>query len=85
MSDQKLPKKPREQDVVVNLPLLLLGCATLGIGLTAVGLGVVTYRDRLRIRRQNALMDGISQLMQTLIEMRGDSPDSGTAESKGGA
>jgi len=84
MSDQKLPRKPREQTVEVNLPGLLLGCALLGITCMAIGLGVVSYRDRLKLRRQNALLEGVTELVQTIINLRGENPWSGNTAEPGG-
>jgi len=84
MSDQRLPRKPKEQAVEINLPGLLLTCALLGITITAIGLGVISHRDRLKLRRQNALLEGVTELVQTIINLRGGNPCPGSvAEHKG--
>ena len=82
--DQKLPRKPKEQTVEVNLPGLLLGCALLGISCMAIGLGVVSYRDRLKFRRQDALLAGAQELVQILINLRGETSCPGNAADEGG-
>jgi len=83
MSD-RLPRKPRERALEINLQGLLLGCAILGITCMAIGLGVVSYRDRLKLRRQNVLLEGVTELVQTIIKLRGGNPCSGnTAEPEG--
>ncbi|MCK4579499.1 MAG: hypothetical protein KAU50_11975 [Candidatus Marinimicrobia bacterium] len=84
MSDQRLPKKPKEQTVDVNLAGLLLGCALLGITCLAIGLGVVSHRDRLKLRRQDALLAGVTELIQTIINLRGEKPCSGNTAEPGG-
>ena len=84
MSDQRLPRKPKEQTAEVNLPGLLLGCALLGISCMAIGLGVVSYRDRLKLRRQNVLLEGVTELVQTIINLKGGNPCPGSAEEQEG-
>ena len=84
MPDQRLPKEAREQIVEVNLPGLLLGLAGLGLASLAIGLGVVSYRDRLRLRRQRALLEGASELVQTLINLRGETSCSDNQQPAGG-
>ena len=68
----------------VNLPGLLLGCAILGITCMAIGLGVVSYRDRLKLRRQDALLAGAQELVQILINLRGETSCPGNAADEGG-
>jgi len=84
MSDQRLPRKPKEQTVDVNLPGLLLSCALLGISCMAIGLGVVSYRDRLKFRRQDALLAGATELIQTIINLKGGNPCAGSAREQEG-
>lgn len=83
MSDQRLPRQAREQVVEVNLPGLLLGLAGLGLASLAIGLGVVSYRDRLRLKRQKALLEGVAVLVQTLIDLRGETTCSDTQKPEG--
>ena len=68
----------------VNRPGLLLGCAILGITCMAIGLGVVSYRDRLKLRRQDALLAGAQELVQILINLRGETSCPGNAADEGG-
>jgi len=84
MSDQKLPRKPKEQTVDVNISGLLLTCALLGITITAIGLGVISHRDRLKLRRQNALLEGVTELVQTIINLKGGNPCPGNAREQEG-
>jgi len=84
MSDQKLPRKPKEQTAEVTIPGLLLSCALLGITCMAIGLGVVSYRDRLKLRRQDALLAGAQELVQILMNLRGGNPCSGNTAEPGG-
>ena len=74
----------RAQIVEVNLPGLLLGLAGLGLASLATGLGVVSYRDRLRLRRQRTLLEGASELVQTLINLRGETSCSDNQQPAGG-
>ena len=83
MSDQRLPRQAREQVVEVNLPGLLLGLAGLGLASLVIGLGVVSYRDRLRLKRQKALLEGVAVLVQTLIDLRGETTCSDTQKPEG--
>ena len=83
MSDQRLPREAREQVVEVNLPGLLLGLAGLGLASLVIGLGVVSYRDRLRLKRQKALLEGVAVLVQTLIDLRGETTCSDTQKPEG--
>jgi len=84
MSDQKLPRKPKEQALEIDLRGLFLGCAILGITCMAIGLGVVSYRDRLKLRRQDALLAGAQELVQILINLRGETSCPGNAADEGG-
>lgn len=68
----------------INLQGLLLGCALAGIGLMAMGLGVASYRNRLRLQRQNALLKGVTELVQIVINLRGGNPCSGNTAEPGG-
>ena len=83
MSGQRLPRQAREQGVEINLPGLLLGLAGLGLASLVIGLGVVSYRDRLRLKRQKALLEGVAVLVQTLIDLRGESSCSDTQKPEG--
>ena len=83
MSD-RLPREPWERALEINLQGLLLGCALLGITVTAIGLGVISHRDRLKLRRQNALLEGVTELVQTIIKLRGGNPCSGNTAEPGG-
>ena len=83
MSDQRLPRQAREQVVEINLPGLLLGLAGLGLASLVIGLGVVSYRDRLRLKRQKALLEGVAVLVQTLIDLRGETTCSDTQKPEG--
>ena len=67
----------------VNLPGLLLGLAGLGLASLAIGLGVVSYRDRLRLKKQKALLEGVAVLVQTLIDLRGETTCSDTQKPEG--
>ena len=84
MSDQKLPRKPKEQALEIDLRGLFLGFALLGISCLAIGLGVISYRDRLKLRRQNVLLEGVTELVQTIINLRGGNPCSGNTAEPGG-
>ena len=83
MSDQRLPRQAREQVVEINLPGLLLGLAGLGLASLVIGLGVVSYRDRLRLKKQKALLEGVAVLVQTLIDLRGETTCSDTQKPEG--
>ena len=83
MSGQRLPRQAREQVVEINLPGLLLGLAGLGLASLVIGLGVVSYRDRLRLKKQKALLEGVAVLVQTLIDLRGETTCSDTQKPEG--
>lgn len=83
MSD-RLPREPRERALEINLQGLLLGCALLGITIMAIGLGVISYRDRLKLRRQDALLAGAQELVQILMNLRGETSCPGNVADEGG-
>jgi len=84
MVDQRLPRKPKEQALEIDLRGLFFGFALLGITCMAIGLGVVSYRDRLKLRRQDALLAGAQELVQTIINLRGGNPCPGSTSEPGG-
>ncbi len=70
MSEALLPREPQEQVVDVDIRHLLLGCITVGVTVALLGMAISASKDRARLRRQEALIQGVERLLLLVQQIR---------------
>ena len=74
MSEARLPRKPKDQVVELEIHHLILGCIIAGSTVVILALAVNASKDRARLRRQEALLQGIERLLLLLRQIRKETP-----------
>lgn len=72
MSEQRLPRKAESRTLELDLWGSLLGFSILSLTALGIGLGIVSFRDHLRLRRQRALLEGLMEVVQLLTGPKGE-------------
>jgi len=70
MSEARLPRKPEDQVVEIDTRHLILGCIIAGSTVVLLALAVNATRDQARLRRQEALLQGLERLLQMINQLR---------------
>ena len=70
MSEARLPRKSADQVVELEIRHLILGCIIAGSTVVVLALAVNASKDRARLRRQEALLQGVERLLQMIKQLR---------------
>ncbi len=74
MSEARLPREAENQVVDIDLRHLILGCIIAGSTVALLALAVSTLKDRARLRRQEALLQGSERLLLLIRQIRRETP-----------
>ena len=73
-SKKKLPSKPKDKIIEVNLKEVILGFVTVFGTTFVLVLGIMYLRDSWRFKRQNALIEGAKEMLNQ-FKRGGDSSE----------
>ncbi len=72
MSEARLPRKSADQVVELEIRHLILGCIVAGSTVALLVLALNGAKDRARLRRQEALLQGLERLLQMIRQIRAE-------------
>jgi len=66
-SQQKLPPKEEDNIIEVSMKHVVLSFGGIVLGSIAIGAGITFARDYAKFKRQKAMLDAASQILETLF------------------
>ena len=70
MSEVQLPREAENQVVDIDVRHLILGCVIAGSTFALLALGITVLKDRARLRRQEALLQGGERLLLLVRQIK---------------